>query len=417
MRGSNLDNALGNVMSGAAPKDASFIRAMAYGVLRDLRILNHLAGELLDKPLKKNQNEIMQLILVGIFQLRSMRVAEHGAVDETVSACNALRQPRARGLVNAILRRYQREAETLEAGIPEDLDLRLSHPRWISKQLQADWPENWQDIMQANQKPGAMVLRVNRRQQSRDEYLEKLQAADIPATEVAGLDSAIELESAVDVLKLPGFAEGAVSVQDSAAQHAATLLDAGPGMRILDACAAPGGKTAHLLELHDDIKITALDQDPERLKRVAETLTRLQLDANNTTLQPADASQPEGWWSKQTFDRILLDAPCSGSGVIRRHPDIKWLRRASDIDTLAAKQLAIINALWPLLAPGGKLLYATCSIFKAEGEEVISQFTQAHPDAKACMPNVTWGVASGAGRAILPDPADGFFYCLLQKEK
>lgn len=406
-----------NLIANSSAKDQSFIRALCYGVLRDQRLLNHLAGELLEKPLKANQAEIMQLLLVGIYQLRSMRVAPHAAVAETVEATGHLGQPRARGLINAILRRYQREAEALENKLPEDPALLHSHPRWMAQSFQNDWPEHGAAILEANQSPGTMVLRVNPRQQSRDEYLALLEQAGLAAHVVEDVPDALELDTPVDVLKLPGFSEGSVSVQDSAAQLAAGLLAPEPGMRVLDACAAPGGKTAHLLERQDSLVLTALDRDAERLKRVAETLHRLQLDTEQVVLHAADAGDPASWWDHRPFDRILLDAPCSGSGVIRRHPDIKWLRRSSDIANMAEEQTRLLRRLWPLLAPGGKLLYATCSIFKAEGENVIDAFLKQEPSAAAETIDMPWGLVSGAGRVILPGPMDGFFYCLLGKQK
>lgn len=416
MQGSSLDQALPEVTSGTTPRDQSFIRALCYGVLRDQRLLNHIAAGLLDKPLKGKQAEILQLILVGLFQLRSMRVAPHGAVAETVAACGQLGQPRARGLANAILRRYQREAETIESAIPEEPDLRLSHPRWMTRTLQSDWPDNWETILQANQKPAPMVLRVNTCQTSREAYLSELAGAGIEAEVLPVTSTAIQLVNAVDVQQLPGFSEGLVSVQDGSAQLAATLLDVAQGARVLDACAAPGGKTAHLLESFSDICLVALDKKEERLQRVKENLQRLKLDDASVVIKAADAGDTESWWDGKHFDRILLDAPCSGSGVIRRHPDIKWLRRADDVPRMAAEQLRLLNTLWPTLASGGKLLYATCSVFRAEGEEVVNNFLEQTADARSDSMNVDWGVASGAGRVILPGPMDGFFYCLLSRQ-
>lgn len=417
IHGRSLDAALPAALKEGDPRDHSLIKALCYGVLRELRLLNHLASRLLDKPLKKNQAEVMQLILVGLYQIRDMRVADHAAVAETVDACNALRQPRARGLVNAVLRRYLREADALEADIPEDLDLRLSHPRWLSRRFREDWPDQWQSILEANQKQAQMTLRVNIRRHSPDAYLEMLKAADIDAQRVPGVDGALELKSPMDVHELPGFREGLVSVQDAAAQMAATLLAPSNGQRVLDACAAPGGKTAHLLEICDDLDLTALDQDAERLERVNETMERLGLPSTSCALKAVDSSDISSWWNGQPFDCILLDAPCSGSGVIRRHPDIKWLRRESDISHLAARQLGLLKAIWPTLKPGGRLLYATCSILKEEGEDVIDRFLEAEASAGPVPLNTDRGLASGAGRVILPGPMDGFFYCLLHKKK
>ncbi len=427
MAGQSLEQALPKALAGSKPQDQGFIRALCYGVLREQRLLTHLSNQLLSRPLKskgnRGQAELLQLILTGLFQLRSMRVPPHAAVAETVAACNSLGQARARGLVNAVLRRYQREADQLTAALPDNPAITQSHPDWMVELIKQDWPRDWPRILAANQEPGPMILRTNKRRIPAGDYLQQLSAAGIKATVLPDAPQAIQLEEAVDVHNLPGFDEGLVSVQDVAAQLAAPLLlhNAGEtsGLRLLDACAAPGGKTAHLLELQPQLQLTALDKDAERLQRVADNLQRLGLNHDQVKLQAADAGDPDDWWDGMAYDRILLDAPCSGSGVIRRHPDIKWLRRPADIPQLAGQQSRLFRALWPLLNPGGLLLYATCSIFKTEGEAVVDAFLESTPDAQADAidqpSEISWGVTSGAGRAILPGAMDGFFYARLRK--
>ena len=402
--------AAGRSLDTALPATADgFTRALAYGVLRERALLEHLLGRMLDQPVTA---ELQALLLCGIHQLRSMDVAPHAAVNETVSAVELLGQPKARGLVNAVLRRYQRERATLEQALPDDAALRLSHPPWLLRRLQQDWPQQWRQILEANNRQGPLTLRVNQRRMGRDEYLAKLQAAGISAQPVAAAGAALVLDEARKVEEIPGFAEGEVSVQDAAAQLAFDLLQPQDGERVLDACAAPGGKTAHILE-RVDASVVALDSDAKRLQRVEENLRRLKLSAQ---LVAADAAHSARWWDQRPFDRILLDAPCSGSGVIRRHPDIKWLRRDSDIARLAQQQLRLLQALWPLLRPGGVLLYAACSTLRAESDDVLEAFTRQHADASVPPMAADWGEATRFGRRIAPAGAfDGFYYARLQK--
>lgn len=402
LRGRSLDDVL--------PVEADgFTRALIYGVIREHSLLDWLCGRLLDKAITA---ELRALLLCGLHQLRSMDVAAHAAVNETVNACEDLKQPKARGLVNAILRRYQREQADLEAALPADPGLRFSHPDWLLRQLRADWPQHWPDLLEQNNRQAPMVLRVNRRRQNREAYLQTLRAAGIGAQPLDGAADGLVLDAPCAVSTLPGFAEGWVSVQDGAAQLAADLLEVSDGQRVLDACAAPGGKAAHLLERYA-LDLTAVDQDARRLSRVDETLARLGLKA--TTLA-ADASRPSTWWDDRPYDRILLDAPCSGTGVIRRHPDIKWLRREADIPRLALQQQRLLDALWPLLAPGGALLYATCSVLQAEGDRVVADFLARRPDATTKPLDAPWGFATVHGRRTLPGGAmDGFYYAKFVK--
>jgi 16S rRNA (cytosine967-C5)-methyltransferase len=414
MAGTNLDNALTRVdVEAITPQQMPMLRALCNGVLRDWSLLNALLSKMMEKPLNK-EPELQALILGGLFQLRSMRVAQHAAVNETVEGVTLLGKDKLRGLVNAILRRYQREREALEAQLPTHPAKQYSYPSWLADQIQGDWP-NWPTILAAGNEQGPLTLRVNRRRMTRDAYLKELEAAGIAATAVPFADDAVTLAEAIPVEKIPLFSNGTVSVQDAAAQLAAELLQVEPGMRVLDACAAPGGKTAHLLEHYDHLDLLAMDHDPMRLKRVYDNLRRLDLDA---PLVRGDATDTRDWWDHNKFDRILLDAPCSGSGVIRRHPDIKWLRRHTDIPQLAEMQLLMLNSLWPLLAPGGVLLYATCSILRMEGESVIKNFLKNQPAAKHSPIEAEWGEGRSVGRRIAPGGAfDGFYYARLSKPR
>lgn len=348
--------------------------------------------------------------------------APHTVVDQAVAAVPLLKQPPpVAGFVNACLRRFQRDRAARLAQARQVEVARWNHPAWWVQRLREDHPLHWQQILAANQRPAPMVLRVNRRRVQRDDYLDRLRSEGLPAR--AWGEDGVVLEAPVAVDRLPGWALGHVSVQDGAAQLAAgLLLGAGPApRRILDACAAPGGKTAHLLE-RCDAEVLALDRDPQRTERIRETLSRLGLQADVRT---ADAAAPDTWWDGRLFDAILLDAPCTASGIVRRHPDVRWLRRPEDVDRLAAQQHRLLEALWPLLAPGGRLLYCTCSVFRAEGEQQIEAFLERHPqarrlaapghmlptgDAFEAAPDADDAIGDNASRET-----DGFFYALLHK--
>jgi len=410
--GSSLDEALERESAHLGGGDRALLRALAYGVMRERSLLEWLLSQLLDKPLRQ-EPLLLALLLCGLQQLRAMRVPPHAAVAETVAAATVLDKPWAKGLVNAVLRRYQREHAALEAALPLGSDVRLSYPQWLVAAIKQDWPERWRAVLAAGNEQGPLTLRVNRRRSTRAQYLSDLAAAGVGAQAIEAADDAVGLIEATAVERVPGFGEGRVSVQDASAQLAAGLLQAEPGMRVLDACAAPGGKTAHLLERYDLQQLVALDRDGRRLQRVRENLERLGLEA---TLIAADANATGIWWNGLAFDRILLDAPCSGSGVIRRHPDIKWLRRDSDIKQMARQQLKLLQALWPLLAPGGLLLYATCSILHAEGEAVLREFLAATGDATESAIDADWGEACSIGRRLPPGGHfDGFYYARLHK--
>lgn len=395
-------------------KDRAFVQALCYGVIRHYFALDFILRQLLGKPLKQKDSDIKALLLVGIYQLQHMRVKSHAAVSETVAATK--HKPWARALVNAVLRQYLRDADSLQQSCAADPQASLNHPDWIIRELERCWPENARQILAANDQPAPMALRVNLLQGSRNDYLNLLTEQGIAAQTVADCATALLLDQAVGVEQLPGFEQGRVSVQDIAAQLASELLDAQAGQRVLDMCAAPGGKTAAILERQPGLKsLLALDIDEQRLQRVADNLQRLKLRAD---LLVADAATPENWADGLQFERILLDAPCSGFGVIRRHPDIKLLRRESDIAALQTLQANILNAAWRLLAPGGILLYATCSVLKQENELQIGAFLEQHGDAEEICIDAEWGIPRPHGRQIFSGDRemDGFYYAKLRKK-
>ena len=404
-----LNNALGVVES---DKDRAFIQALCYGVCRNFHRLDYILSQMLDKPLK--DLEVKALALIGLYQLKFMRVKSHAAVSETVLA--ARKKPWAKALINALLRSYLRGQEGFEQKADNVKSALVSHPDWLIQQIEQDWPMQAQQIFQQNNEQPPMALRVNLANISQYQYLQKLRDQGIEAEAVSFCRSAILLNKPAVVDILPGFNEGWVSVQDTAAQLAAELLDVQIGHRVLDVCAAPGGKAAHILELQPKVReLVAVDIDKLRLQRVNDNLQRLKLSAK---LIVGDASKPEDWWDGQLFDRILLDVPCSALGVIRRHPDIKLLRRAEDINTLQVLQQRIMTAVWPLLAPGGIMLYATCSILKQENERQIEIFLATNANAIEVPINADWGLVRRYGRQILTGESvmDGFYYALIRKE-
>ncbi len=415
MAGRYLDDALDEIL-GAHPPEASLIQELAYGTLRWFHQLAGIAKLFLEKPLKQKDQDIYALLLAGLYQLRALRVATHAAVDETVAAAEALGKPWAKGLINACLREYLRRAGETDDAVKNDATLRLSHPAWLLEKFRAAWPGDWEHLATANNERPPLTLRVNLRKTTRAHYLEKLRAANLAARPDTLLDTDITLETPVPVTQLPGFVDGLVSVQDAAAQWAAMLLDAQPGSRVLDACAAPGGKTGHILEHTPGLaELVAVDREPARVTRIDENLKRLGLEARLIT---ADATDPATWWDGVPFDRILLDAPCSASGVIRRHPDVKLRRKPADLSKLTAAQARLLSALWPLLKPGGKLLYVTCSILPEENENTVLAFLTREPSAADDPLPETVGRPCAAGRQILPGEhgMDGFYYACLHKK-
>ncbi|MCX7104602.1 MAG: 16S rRNA (cytosine(967)-C(5))-methyltransferase RsmB [Methylococcales bacterium] len=404
-----LNNTLGVVES---DKDRAFIQALCYGVCRNFHRLDYILSQMLDKPLK--DLDVKALAFIGLYQLKFMRVKSHAAVSETVLATR--KKPWAKALINALLRTYLRGQEGFEQKADNVKSALVSHPEWLIQQIEQDWPIQAQQIFQQNNEQPPMALRVNLANISQDQYLQKLRDQGIEAEAVSFCRSAILLNKPAVVDILPGFNEGWVSVQDTAAQLAAELLDVQIGHRVLDVCAAPGGKAAHILEHQPKVReLVAVDIDKLRLQRVNDNFQRLKLSAK---LIVGDATKPEDWWDGQLFDRILLDVPCSALGVIRRHPDIKLLRRAEDISTLQVLQQRIMTAVWPLLAPGGIMLYATCSILKQENEQQIEAFLATNANAIEVPINADWGLVRRYGRQILTGESamDGFYYALIRKE-
>jgi len=408
-QGQSLSNALPAAQQDIRERDHALLQEICYGVLRWLPRLESVTNQLMDKPLKGKQRVFHHLILVGLYQLGYMRIPAHAAVAETVNATKDLKKPQLRGLVNAILRNYQRQQESLdEQSLSHDAG-RYGHPGWLLKLLKQGYPEQFESVIEANNTKAPMWLRVNRRHHSRDEYRELLNAEGISTDRHPEAQDALRLHSPCDVSKLPGFADGWVSVQDAAAQLSVEYLAPQAGELILDCCAAPGGKTAHIMERQPEAQVVAIDCDEQRLARVHDNLQRLKLDAK---VLCADARYPDQWWQGEQFDRILLDAPCSATGVIRRHPDIKWLRRADDIEALAQLQAEIVDAMWQQLKPGGTLVYATCSITPQENSEQVKAFLGRTDDAE-----LTGSDIEQPGRQILPGEhdMDGFYYAVIRK--
>jgi 16S rRNA (cytosine967-C5)-methyltransferase len=390
-----------------------FSKELCFGVSRQYIRLEALAGVLLKK--RPKQVDIWLILLLGLYQLHFLNKPDYAVVKETVSLLDTCKKPWAKGLVNAVLRNYCREREALLAKLANNKPFTHGHPQWLVKRLQHDWPQDWQTILHANDQHSPMSLRVNANKTTATHYLNRLQQVQLEAHVLSHAPNGVALVKPCDVQDLPGFVTGDVSVQDEAAQLAVTLLDLQPGLRVLDACCAPGGKTGHILETQDKLAFClALDIDQKRLERVRENLNRLQLSA---TLQIGNGLHPETWWDGQPFDRILLDAPCSATGVIRRHPDIKLLRTAADVSTVAQTQRHLLHALWPLLKPGGSLVYATCSILLEENEQQIQQFIQTQSNCQFTPIEQTWGRLTGHGWQILPgeNNMDGFFYSVLKK--
>ena len=394
--------------------DRSLLAELAYGTCRWFPRLDFFLGRLLERPLKPRDADLRALLVVGLYQLVEMRVASHAAVDAPVAAARALGTDWAAGLVNGVLRRFLRERAALESAAAADLAAAHAHPAWLVTRLQSAWPDAWLAVLQAGNGRPPMTLRVNRLRGSTADCRAGLAAAGVAAAAVEVVPTALVLDQPVDVGRVPGFAAGAVSVQDAGAQLAAPLLDPRAGDLVLDACAAPGGKTGHLLEWCPAARVTAVDIDPQRLERVGENLNRLGVAAR---LAQGDAERPSGEWAADRYDRILLDVPCTATGVIRRHPDIKLLRRAADVDELVGRQARILDAVWPLLKPGGILLYVTCSVLPDENQRQIDGFLGRRRDACAVPIGAAWGRPAGAGRQILTGEGgmDGFYYARLTR--
>ena len=420
-QGRSLSDELPKQQDKLIGKDKGLLQEICYGVLRYLPELENDVSQLVQKPIKGKQRVFHFLLLVGVYQIRYMRIPDHAAVSETVAATKTLKNDHMKGLVNAVLRGFLRtlEAESKQENktdkkIPDPI--KYNHPGWFIKKVQQAYPEQWQAILDANQKKPPLWLRTNQQHHTSEQYQALLIEAEIEIANVEPNSQAIELAKPLDVAKLPGFDDGWVSVQDGAAQQAARLLDCQPNDVVLDCCAAPGGKTCHIIEQTPDIaSMTAIDIEEGRLTRVHENLDRLNLTAE---VIAADAATKD-WWSGEQFDRILLDAPCSGTGVIRRHPDIKWLRKADDIDKLVILQQQILDNIWSLLKPGGTLLYATCSILPEENCQQISRFIEQNQDVQLVAINSDNPDTdeNAIGWQLLPDTEnmDGFYYAKLLK--
>jgi 16S rRNA (cytosine967-C5)-methyltransferase len=415
-----LDGApLSAALAAAGADDAGPARALihelAYGTLRHWGTLDALVRALATKPLA--DRDVALLIAIALYQLAHTRAPAFAIVDQAVNAAAALGKPAAKPLVNAILRRYLRERAELDVRVRRDNVAQWSHPGWWIARVRADHPVHWREILAAGNTRPPLALRVNARVTTRDELLARFAAAGI-AARAAGVAGVI-VDPPQPVTTLPGYEGGAFSVQDLGAQLAVPLLGVADGMRVLDACAAPGGKATHALELAD-VELTALDRDDHRLARVHENLARLALAGRRVRVIAGDARDPAGWWDGRPYDRILADVPCTASGVVRRHPDGKWLRRATDVAAFAVEQRAILDALWPLLAPKGRLLYATCSVFAGENDAPVADFLSRHPDALRESLTFPPGVAHAGGQ-LLPSGEggdhnqDGFYYALIRK--
>lgn len=397
-------------------RDRAFSRHLVYGVLRWLTALEWLAGQLLKKPLRPKDRDINRLILIGIYQLWKADSAAHAAIHESAESARKIGKPWAVSMVNAVLRRFQREQTEWLARL-ELQEERFAHPPWLLAAFKMDWPENWQQIAGANNQPGALWLRLNR-QFNTEETIKGLTDGGFAVESHAAVTDAIKISPAAAVGALPGFSEGRISVQDPAAQLTAGLLQLEPGLGVLDACAAPGGKTCHILETESDLDLTAMDLSRSRLDLVEQNLVRLGYGQHkNVRLLAADAAEPDRWWNGVQFDRILLDAPCTATGVIRRHPEIKWLRSPEQVSEAVDRQAQLLNQLWPLLKAGGILLYATCSVLKAENSRQLRQFVDRTSDAERMEINATWGRKLDIGQQILPgeQDMDGFYYARLRK--
>ncbi|TDJ32821.1 MAG: 16S rRNA (cytosine(967)-C(5))-methyltransferase RsmB [Gammaproteobacteria bacterium] len=411
----SLNQVLPEVLESAVPRDRALIQELSYGTLRWLPRLSGLTALLLHKTFKEKDRDVTAVLQVALYQLLYTQLADHAVVNEAVESSRALGKSWAAPVLNAALRRFLRERDVLLRDLDQNPVSRFACPAWLLEKLQHDWPEDWETIVNAGNERPPMWLRVNTARITRDDYARQLRDTGVESTKSDRSPVALCLGQPLNIHELPGFDEGLVSVQDVSAQLAAEVLNVEhERQRVLDVCAAPGGKTAHLLERHGSLDLVAIDLDADRLIRVTENLDRLGLAAR---VKAGDALEPRDWWDGQAFDRILLDAPCSATGVIRRHPDIKVLRRACDIPALAARQQDILEAVWPLLAPGGMLVYGTCSVLREENDEVMAAFTAKGADRESMVIEAEWGRAGRFGRQLLPGDGegDGFYYARLRK--
>ena len=409
-QGQSLSNVLPAAQKTVGEKDAALLQELCYGVLRTLPQQEWIISKLMSRPMTGKQRTIHYLIMVGLYQLMYTRIPAHAALAETVEGAIALKRQQLKGLINGVLRQFQRQQEALMQQMNEG-DQQYLHPKWLLERLKRAWPGQWKHIVEANNQRPPMWLRVNRNHHSRDAWLALLEESGKTAFTHPQHSDALRLEAPCAVGLLPGFTEGWVTVQDASAQGCVALLDPQNGEKILDLCAAPGGKTTHILEAAPQAEVMAVDVDAQRLARISENLQRLNMQAE---VKLGDGRTPQDWCGNTQFDRILLDAPCSATGVIRRHPDIKWLRRDRDIPELALLQQQILDAVWPHLKSGGTMLYATCSILPEENALQITQFLQRHADARLCET----GDLTHPGIQVFPqiDGGDGFYYAKLIKQ-
>ena len=416
LKGQSLSVLLPKYSDLVEQKDRAQFKEMCFGSLRWYPQIAILIKQLIHKPLRNKDLDIQGLIVCGIYQLLYMRISEHAIINETVAACKSLKKDWAKGLINAVLRKVQRDRESLLHQNATNPIYSSAHPQWLLEKFSAAWPQNVDAIVNANNQRAPMTLRVNSQNLSRDDYLDKLASEKISAHKTHHSSDGIQLDSAMDVTLLPHFQTGAVSVQDEAAQLAAELLRLEPNQRVLDACCAPGGKTCHILETQPNLEtLIAIDSESSRLAKVRDNLTRIGLDAE---LKAADASELDNWWDGKPFDRILVDAPCSGTGVIRRHPDIKLLRKPTDIAKLVQMQTRLLQQLWKTLSNQGILVYATCSILPEENDGSVKAFVDGRDDVELMHISEAWGHATDYGRQLLPVPEgnDGFYYARLRKQ-
>jgi 16S rRNA (cytosine967-C5)-methyltransferase len=410
-RGASLDAALSGDPGGLQEIDRALLKELCFGTLRWFWRCEAIVGGLLERPLRRRDRIIEALMLVGVYQLNNMRLPPHAAIHATVDACVTLGRPGYKGLVNAVLRNFQRRREALIEGLPAPA--RDGHPEWLWQAIQDQWPDRAGPIVAANNSRPPMTLRVNIGRLTVARYIDALRAAGIEGRSLAHAPAAVTLDEPVDVHRLPGFERGWVSVQDASAQMLTRLIDLRPGQRVLDACAAPGGKLTHMLESYPGVEAQAVEADPGRAGRIRENLARLGLESEVIV---ADAADLEGWWDRRRYDVVVLDAPCSGTGVIRRHPDIKVLRRPSDVERFAAAQQRLLERLWRTVKPGGRLVYVTCSILARENQEQVSWFLQRTPDGREEPIELPAGSALERGWQIVPDPqgGDGFYYAVIR---
>ena len=410
----SLSSLLPTIQQQVAEQDRPLLQELCFGTCRHHPQLAAYVECLVDKPLRAKDSDVQALLLLGLYQLLHTRIPDHAALGETVEVTRYLKKPWSTGLVNGVLRRFQRDKAKIDDLLHQNRAFQANHPAWLEGQLRKSWPGQIDGIIAANNQHPPFTLRVNIRKIARADYLQQLANLGIAAVPTVFSPYGITLAVACDPRRLPHFDDGWISVQDEAAQLAGDLLRLSPNLRVLDACSAPGGKTGHMLELEPSLVVTALDNEERRLGRVRENLARLGVKAN---IRCGDATQTD-WWDGEAFDRILLDAPCSATGIIRRHPDIKVLRTPEEIDKLALLQGHLLDNLWPMLKPGGLLVYATCSVMPKENTRVIEAFLKRQPTAKCETLIADWGFPQTFGRQLLPSTEghDGFYYAVLSHQ-